>query len=464
MAFLPIRVIISILGVYACALVYTQRSAMSVAIVAMTTVDSKGNDNTTNNNQKPEFDWNEKLQGVILGSQFYLYIIVPTIAGRITDTFGAKWVNFSGAAVPCVLSLLTPIGVRYGGVGTLIAIRVIDGAFHGCVYASLFSLYTRWFPPNERVNANGSLFFGGSLGSTVMFALAGWACETSVGWPMVYYINAVLYIPWMILWIYYCSNDPASNARITQEELQFIQNNIEHTTVVGENKKKRSTPWIHIFTSIPVLSSMFLKMCSGFGYFLLITKMPSFFYNVLGIAIFKNGLFSASTTLCQGLCALLAAPLSNWIIKRFNLPVLIVRKVFQSIAAFGPCICLALIPSMEDHATVVIALLLLAMIAYGFFTGGEWSTGSEYAPNSAGVVFGFSNSLAFLMGVVAPFLVGILLDAENSDNRHQWNMIMYITAAIYAVGPLPFFIFGTTKQQWWDKLVEFDENQHLDKY
>ena len=37
MGLIPVRVIISMLGIYACALVYTQRSAMSVAIVAMTT-------------------------------------------------------------------------------------------------------------------------------------------------------------------------------------------------------------------------------------------------------------------------------------------------------------------------------------------------------------------------------------------------------------------------------------------
>lgn len=264
---LPFRLIIALLGVYACALVYTQRSAMSVAIVAMTTTKylNENAHNSTGEELKPEFDWNEKLQVsqtlsficmlipicfltgrhfrcVYLtksrmkayifctfynaGSQFYLYIISPAIAGFITDKFGAKWVNFMGAIVPCVLSLVTPIGVRKGGVGALIAIRTIDGAFHGCVYASLFSLYTKWFTARERAMANGSTFFGGSVGSTIMYALAGWACQTDIGWPLVYYINATLYIPWMILWIYFCSNDPAENRHISPEELSFLKENV----------------------------------------------------------------------------------------------------------------------------------------------------------------------------------------------------------------------------------------------
>lgn len=204
---------------------------------------------------------------------------------------------------------------------------------------------------------------------------------------------------------------------------------------------------------------MFLKMCSGFGYFLLITKMPSYLSTIFGIDIFKNGVFSASTTLAQGLCALFAAPLSNWIIRRFELPVLPVRKVFQSLAMLGPALCMALIPLMGCNSTPVTILLLAGMFAYGFFTAGEWTTGSEYAPNSAGTVFGVANSLAFVMGVVAPYLVGILLDSEHADSRSQWNLIFYLTAGIYTVGLIPFLFFGTVQQQWWDKLVEHDRKE-----
>ena len=213
----PLRLLVAILGTLSCSLVYTQRSAMSVAIVAMTTTQP-------NSTAPPEFNWSEKLQGVVLGSQFYLYIVGPTVAGAITDHLGAKWINLAGALVPCLLSLLTPVGVRGGGVGVLIAIRTIDGLFHSCVYASLFSLYIRWFSdPAERAIANGATFFGGCLGSTVMYSLAGWACGTWVGWPLVYYINAALYLPWIVLWVVVVSDDPAGNRWISEAELESIR-------------------------------------------------------------------------------------------------------------------------------------------------------------------------------------------------------------------------------------------------
>ncbi len=223
---------------------------------------------------------------------------------------------------------------------------------------------------------------------------------------------------------------------------------------------KRPTPWKAIFTSRPVLSSLVLKTASGFGYFLLMTKMPSYLSSVLGIKLFSNGLFSGGISLAQGLCALFAAPLSNLIIRRLHCPTLRVRKAFQCVAMLGPAVCFAAIPSLDGGGsnTLVLVLLLGAMFSYGFFTGGEWSTGSEFAPNSAGVVFGVSNMLAFAMGVVAPLLVGVLLDVDGAQVRTQWAAIFYGTAVFYVLGLLPFLVFGTVTQQEWDKRLVVEVN------
>jgi len=135
-------------------------------------------------------------------------------------------VAFIGALGPCILSLLTPFATRAGGVGALIAIRTLMGGFHGCVYGPLFSLYTKWFPLRERTNANAGLLMGSALGSTVMYALAGWLCETETGWPLVFYANALLYIPWMLLWVYFCTNEPRGNRLLTDKELDYIESHV----------------------------------------------------------------------------------------------------------------------------------------------------------------------------------------------------------------------------------------------
>lgn len=221
---------------------------MSVAIVAMTR--HKPQNNSLANNisdvcavdkddvripksilrsteiEEGEFDWSETLQGVVLGSSYYLYIFVPTVAGRFTDSVGAKWIAFSGTLGPCVLSALTPWAVRTLGVGALIAIRTLMGGFHSFIYPSLFSLYVRWFPPKERATASAAMVFGGALGSTIMNLLAGVLAETNFGWPLVFYVAASFHVPWLLAWLYFASNTPAEHRLISNQELTFITQNI----------------------------------------------------------------------------------------------------------------------------------------------------------------------------------------------------------------------------------------------
>ena len=206
-----------------------------------------------------------------------------------------------------------------------------------------------------------------------------------------------------------------------------------------------------MLVSVPVVCSLITKMCSGFGYFLLITKMPSYLSTVLGISIVQNGAFNSATQFFNGVASLIASPIANIFIHRFNMRKVVVRKIFQSIAMFGPAICLGLIPVISNNSTAVVFLLVCSMMLYGFFTAGEWTIVSEYAPNFAGTVFGFANILAFAAGVFAPYFVGILLDSDTQSSSEQWNLIFYITVIIYVVGGVVFVIFGTDKQQPWDR-------------
>lgn len=115
-------------------------------------------------------------------------------------------------------------------------------------------------------------------------------------------------------------------------------------------------------------------MCCGFGYFLLITKMPSYLSTIFGVDFFKNGTVNAASSLAQGLVGLFAAPLSNWIIAQTSVESIWVRKAFQTVAMLGPALCLCLVPLFGCNSSGVIVMLVGAMLLYGFMTGGEWTT------------------------------------------------------------------------------------------
>ncbi len=157
-----------------------------------------------------------------------MYIITPTISGRVTERFGAKWLTAVAVFAPAILSALTPIAADYH-YSLVIAIRVVMGGFHGCIYASLFALYANWFPKSERATAVAGLAFGGNLGSTIAFPLSGYLCENGFagGWPSVFYVIALAHIPWLLLWVIFVDDSPLSSTRISAKELEYIKKNIE---------------------------------------------------------------------------------------------------------------------------------------------------------------------------------------------------------------------------------------------
>lgn len=82
--------------------------------------------------------WEKSIQGHILGSFFYGYMVSQIPGGLLAERFGAKWIiaGFLGAST--VATLLTPVASRVS-FGLLIVLRVICG-----IGSVRFYVYTRW--------------------------------------------------------------------------------------------------------------------------------------------------------------------------------------------------------------------------------------------------------------------------------------------------------------------------------
>lgn len=66
------------------------------------------------------------MQGIILGSFFWGYIITQLPGGRWAELVSGKWLFGLGVLCTAVFTILTPIAARLG-VGYLIAVRILEG-------------------------------------------------------------------------------------------------------------------------------------------------------------------------------------------------------------------------------------------------------------------------------------------------------------------------------------------------
>ncbi|GFR26658.1 hypothetical protein TNCT_299261 [Trichonephila clavata] len=215
--YVPKRVIFVILGFFGMFNVHALRVNLSVAIVAMVnnTGTESGNasyvedscpdlrnaDNgvtIARQTKGEQFNWDAQTKGMVISSFFYAYFITVLTGGYLAKKFGAKRVYGGGIILTSVLTLLTPVAVRWGIVPFLV-VRALEGIGEGLSYPAMNTMISRWAPQMERSRISAAVYSGSAIGTVVSLTVSGWLCETDFlgGWPAVFYVFGKIFTAWL---------------------------------------------------------------------------------------------------------------------------------------------------------------------------------------------------------------------------------------------------------------------------
>ncbi|KAJ9591413.1 hypothetical protein L9F63_002019, partial [Diploptera punctata] len=172
---IPTRYVLAAMCFLAVFMEYLIRGCMSVVIVAMvktTTVESSQNiswttlspeeldicpgtvDDDSTSEENGEFDWDEELQGHILSVTGYGGIVTNLLGGRLSETFGPKYVFGFGVLLTGILTMLCPVAARWD-VSAFLTVRVIIGLTAGVNLPAMNVLIAKWYSVQERQLING---------------------------------------------------------------------------------------------------------------------------------------------------------------------------------------------------------------------------------------------------------------------------------------------------------------------
>lgn len=120
-----------------------------------------------------------------------------------------------------------------------------------------------------------------------MLSASGVLASSSLGWPSIFYISGGSGLVWAAAWMVFGSNSPAEYKNISPEEKMFIEAKPdgEESTKDAPANKNLSTPWRSIFTSVPFISLIIVHCAHNWGFWTLLTEMPNYMKNVLGLDI-----------------------------------------------------------------------------------------------------------------------------------------------------------------------------------
>ncbi|ESO85643.1 hypothetical protein LOTGIDRAFT_107883 [Lottia gigantea] len=422
---------------------YGQRVNLSIAIVSMVSNDLEKYQFVSH---PGEFLWNKELQGLILGSFFWGYLLLQVPGGWLSEKFGAKKVIALGMFPVAVLSILTPVCARTNPY-LLIVLRIILGIGEVVMYPAAQALWANWSPPNERSRLIGLSYAGGQFGNALIFPIGGFLSHYGFdgGWPSVFYVIGCLSFIWVVFWCIFVHDSPNECKRITAVEKRYIEASLHVNKNI--NKRDQKTPWKKIFTSKAVWAIIIGHVCGNYGIYMLLTQLPSYMKEVLKFDIKSNGLFSMLPYLCFWFMIIVSGNIADFMIRKKYFSVATTRKIFSALGTVCPGIFLIGTSFMEcDQQIEAVVMVTLAVGMCGFHFSGFFINHSDIAPRFAGTLFGISNTAATIPGILAPYIVGAL---TKNGTREEWQTTFYIAAGVYFFGAVFYALTGEGEVQDW---------------
>lgn len=406
-----VLVIMCALSAFVC---YMDRVSISIAIVPMAS----------------EYGWGPSMQGVILSSFFVGYLGTQVLGGWLADRHGGKVVLGCGVLLWSFFTFITPVAAATSLAALLVA-RIGMGLGEGVAFPAVMHLFARWVPAGERARSVTFLLGAIPLGMTAALLLAPWVAVTW-GWPMVFYSFGLLGVLWYPLWQSLAADTPEAHPNVSLSERAFIR---EHSPLVPENE---SIPWRLLLSKKAVWAIIVNHFCSDWGFYVILSWLPTFFHRVHGIDLAHLGVYSILPWLVMFLMINVGGWIADGLLRR-GLSITFVRKLMQSVGSFGPALFLVLIGDVGSAAQAMLYMCLVLGLA-AFALSGFAVNHLDIGPRYAGILLGLSNTAGTLPGIVGVGLTGWILEATGS-----WTLVFQISAAVYVFGGVVWLLFATGK-------------------
>ncbi|KAK3765989.1 hypothetical protein RRG08_002232 [Elysia crispata] len=414
-------------------------------------VEKESSNDTTSGDREGEFVWSKEIQGYVLGSFFWGYLLTQVLGGWLAARYGGKRVYGYFMLMCAIVTLLMPVSARTD-YKLLMVMRLIAGICQGVVWPSMAVLWTKWAPSLESGKLTGICYAGSQIGNVVTFPIASLLCEYGFdgGWPSVFYVLGTFGLIWFIGWMIIVADSPEQHPRISNAEREYICENRKNNHAAEKEKPKTPTPWFAILTSRRVWAIIVTHTCANWGTYTFLTNIPSYMKEVLYFDLKKNGLLSALPYIGFGAAISISGMLFDLEVSRGLLNKTTARKLGNTLGLLVPGIFVVGLAFVDcTQSTLAVALLVIGVAMSGFQYGAGFLTNpAELAPHYAGIIFGISNTFATLPGIFAPMMIGYI---TTDQTQEQWQKVFFIAAAIYTFGALFFIIFGSAEIQPWDQ-------------
>jgi MFS family permease len=360
-----------------------------------------------------KLEMGEVFSAFILG---YVFFEIP--GGWLADRFGARSLLTRIVLWWSVFTALTGLAWSYT---SLLLIRFLFGCGEAGAFPGCASAISRWFPFSERGRAQAVIMVGSRLGGAFAPALV-IALMAVTGWRAVYWIFALTGIVWAVVWNRWYRNGPELHPAVQPAELALIQEGRSSGALHAP------VPWKLLWGSRNIWALCAMYSGYAYGLYFYLTWLPTYLQEGRGIAWEMVGFYAALPMLAGAGCNLLGGWLTDRLARRMRLRW--ARRIPAMGGLLGAAVLLA-IAALVPNNDLSMAALALSFGSADLILAVCWATCLDIGREHAGTVSGTMNSLGQIGGLIAPVLVGWLVQTVGS-----WQLPLLLSAGYYVVSAL----------------------------
>lgn len=357
-----------------------------------------------------------KQWGWILGIFTIAYGAFEIPSGWLGDKIGGKKVLTRVVIWWSVLTILTGFS---SGFIMLLVVRFLFGIGEAGAYPNISIILSKWFPVLERGRAQAYIWGASRIGAALTPFIV-LPLQQKYSWHMPFYILGAAGIVWVVFWVYWHREEPATCKSISKDELELIELNRDLNVDIAQKSK-----FWRIFKTPNVWFLMGMYFCYAIGAYF----FQSWFHTYLekGRLIPKNQLIWASSLpyILAAIGCLSGGWLSDKACLRFGKKW--GRRIVPMIGLFISGICLISASLISDNFIAIIALG--AGMAFMDVTAPvSWAVAMDLGGTQSGAVSGSMNTAGLTGAYLSTVLFGYLASS------YGYNLPVLLIGILVLVG------------------------------
>jgi MFS transporter, ACS family, glucarate transporter len=295
----------------------------------------------------------------------------------------ASWSGFTA---------LTAMVVGYPG---LLAVRFAFGAAEAGAFPSLARALARWFHVTDRAKATGIMWMATRLGAAIGIPLAalliGW-----LGWRSTFVVFGAVGGCWCFFFWRWYRDDPAGHPAIAASDLTYLGQDADMASAPSGD----DTPWKRLFTSVNLWSFFWMYFASSYGFWFLLTWLPTFLIRQYQISPQRASLYAALPLAVGAVSSVIGGVLSDWLVRRTG-SLLWGRRLVglggYLIAAIGFAAT-----SLMQRPFAAILWLMVAELGLDLAVPVAWAACLEVGGSFGGTTTAFMNTASTISAFISP--------------------------------------------------------------